>query len=674
MSQTQSQPQPPIALRRARWELVNSGQCNALPGMDERVVRSWQRSLRAGLMPTGRLVNGEPLPAAELEHIRQKHHEVISHSLPVMEVLFEQLRHSHSMVILANARGVLMHTLGDLDFLTRAQRVALACGANWHENERGTNAIGTALVEGRAVQIHGGEHYLERNGFLTCAASPILSARQELLGILDISGDQRSHHSHALGLASTAARMIENRLLLANHAHQIVLHLHATPEGLSTVAEGLVVISADGWVTGANQTALRMLALNKEDLGAIELAMVFETSLEQLAGWASSKTAFKWLHVRRGQHLACMVDWQKASPIMTANQHTVANHYAQASDCAGDASFHTGISACSDSSCQVSPMATDPFAAIDTGDAKVHAIVQKARRVAGKPIAVLVQGESGVGKEWLAKAIHQASNRCQASFVAINCGAIAEHLIEAELFGYAPGAFTGASKQGSPGLIRQASGGTLFLDEIGDMPLHLQNRLLRALQERQVVPVGAQKPVSVQFNLICATHCSLKQAVQEGRFRSDLFYRINGLTLSLPPLRERTDLLILVARMLKTLAPSRRLAVSPAVSRALLGHRWPGNMRQLHSVLQTAVAMLDDEQDTIELEHLSEDWLEAVTHPDLRLSAEQPEKPHVDQRLQTLNLQAIEQVLQDHRGNVSAAARTLGISRQTLYRKLKSRS
>jgi transcriptional regulator of acetoin/glycerol metabolism len=589
---------------------------------------------------------------------------MISHSQPVMEVLFEQLRHSDSMVILANAQGVLMHTLGDLDFLTRAQRVALACGANWRETERGTNAIGTALVEGRAVQINGAEHYLERNGFLTCAAAPILSARQELLGILDISGDQRGHHAYALGLASTAARMIENRLLLANHAHQIVLHLHTTPEGLSTVAEGLVVVSADGWITGANQTALHMMGISAQDLGALEFGAVFDGSIDQLAGWAASATpCAKWLRGRRGQRWACTVDWQKATPV----NHGMTNARSSKTTDASSASANAQKSQ------QDMLASSDPFAAIDTGDQQVRAVVEKARRVAGKPIAVLLQGESGVGKEWLARAIHKVSHHDHAPFVAINCAAIAEHLIEAELFGYAPGAFTGASKQGSAGLLRQANGGTLFLDEIGDMPLHLQNRLLRVLQERQVVPVGAQQAVPVDFNLICATHCHLKQAAQDGTFRTDLFYRINGLTLSMPPLRERTDLATIAARMLKTLAPDRRLTFAPSVKTAVMQHPWPGNLRQLHSVLQTAVAMLGEDEHIIDFVHLSEDWLQAVMPCEPTSDASASTRLPPDQSLQALNRQVIEQVLQAHRGNVSAAARTLGISRQTLYRKLQSR-
>lgn len=657
-------PVPAPTLRQARWNLVNNGQCAELPGMDERVLRSWQRSLQAGLLPTGRLHVPDPLHGKALGHVHEQHRELMNHSQPVMEVLFEQVRHSHSMVILANADGVLMHTLGDLDFLTRAERVALSCGTSWHESQRGTNAIGTALAEASEVEIHGGEHYLERNGFLTCAASPILSARGELMGILDISGDQRGRHPHTLGLVSTAARMIENRLLVANHPHQLVLHLHAKPEGLATVAEGLVVVTVDGWITGANRAALRMLSLSPRDLGGVALSDLLDVTLDELMRRASSSSAEpKFLRGVRGQFLACKVEWQHRDRTLAVHQTQSVTLSPQGTDFSAHASAQppaqTGV-------------ATDAFVALDTGDARVKAVVEKARRVAGKPIAVLLQGESGVGKEWLAKAIHQSSERRHSPFVAINCAAIPEHLIEAELFGYAPGAFTGASKNGSLGLMREAHGGTLFLDEIGDMPLHLQSRLLRVLQDKKITPVGAQQAVSVDFALICASHKHLKQAADEGKFRLDLFYRINGLSLVLPPLRDRSDLPALVARMLKQIEPSRQIELSSEVKAAFQRHPWPGNLRQLHSVLQTATALLNAHEQTIDSSLLPDDWLaELPSNPAPTAQSHGLSQP-IDQTLHAISWQVIQQTLQAHRGNVSAAARALGISRQTLYRKLQA--
>ena len=298
-----------------------------------------------------------------------------------------------------------------------------------------------------------------------------------------------------------------------------------------------------------------------------------------------------------------------------------------------------------------------------------------------KPIAVLIQGESGVGKEVFARALHASGPRHAAPFLAINCAAIPEHLIESELFGHVAGAFTGARKEGSLGRLREAHGGTLFLDEIGDMPLPLQTRLLRVLQDRSVTPVGAGHAVPVDFCLISATHCQLLQAAEQGRFRHDLYYRLNGLTVQLPALRERTDFAALTEQLLADLATEQGLPhpvqVAPDLLQRLAAHPWPGNLRQLASVLRTACAMLADGDDTLAWDHLPDDIAQAlegagadpaaVAAPAVRGAAVPP------QSLQQLSHHAIDQALQHARGNVSQAARQLGISRQTLYRKLAGR-
>ena len=219
---------PLLALQQARRHLLEHGHCPS-GVVDERLARSWRRSVAAGLAPTGRAMADLPSPG-DLRQAMAGNHSLLTHSRPIMEYLFDQVRHSHSVVVLADRAGMLMHTLGSPGFIDKAERVALTCGASWHESHRGTNAIGTALAEGTAVEVHGGEHFLERNSFLTCAASPILSATGELLGILDISGDHRNGHAHTLGLVSTAARMIENRLLASHSPHLVRLHLHRQPE------------------------------------------------------------------------------------------------------------------------------------------------------------------------------------------------------------------------------------------------------------------------------------------------------------------------------------------------------------------------------------------------------------------------------------------------------------
>lgn len=629
-------PVPAPALRQALLKLLEGGEFPE-DKIDRRLALSWRRSLAAGLSPDCRPRAGDHAGAAQLQRALARNHELLSHSRPVMEYLCEQVRPSHSMVVLADRRGMLIHALGDADFLGKAERVALMAGACWHEQLRGTNAIGTALADGDGVEIHGAEHFLDGNAFLTCAAAPIVSATGELLGILDISGDQGSRHPHTLGLVNTAARMIENRLVAAACRGHLRLHLHSHPEGVGTVAEGIVALSDDGWIVGANRTALRLLGLSTADIGVTPLARVLDTRLDRILGlarrWPQEPLA---LRLHDGTVLSAAVQGEgRPSPVVPAGKPAAPP--------------------------------TDALARLDTGDAGWRAAADKARRTVGKGIALLLNGESGVGKEIFARAVHDSSPQRDGSFVAINCAALPENLIEAELFGYVPGAFTGARREGCPGRVREADGGTLFLDEIGDMPLAMQTRLLRVLQEKQVTPLGGGRPLPVNFALICATHRNLRQAAELGTFRSDLYYRINGLTLNLPPLRERGDFQALTRRLLEDIAPGRNLRVGTDVLERLAAHPWPGNVRQYANLLRTAAAMLDPWEDSIGWGHLPDDVAEELA---LLGGAPPAARPAPGQNLAELSQTAMRQALEASRGNVSEAARRLGISRQTLYRKM----
>jgi transcriptional regulator with PAS, ATPase and Fis domain len=296
----------------------------------------------------------------------------------------------------------------------------------------------------------------------------------------------------------------------------------------------------------------------------------------------------------------------------------------------------------------------------------MHATLQRARKLAPSAIPLLVQGESGAGKEVLARAMHGCGPRRGQAFVAVNCAALPEALIEAELFGYERGAFTGAAREGATGRIREAHGGTLFLDEIGDMPLAMQTRLLRVLQDRQVTPLGGGKPVAVDFWLICATHRDLRAQIEAGRFREDLFYRLNGFTLKVPALRARSDLEALLAQQLRALLPGRDLEVEATLLAALRAYAWPGNLRQLASVLRTACALLDAHEGVIGWQHLCEDFAEQLRPPSVTAGATAPEP----EDLRSISRGAIQRALAESGGNVSEAARRLGISRNTLYRRL----
>ena len=664
---------PAPHLKQARLQFVERG-IYPESAIELRVAQSWQRSLSAGLSPVGAVDSVDNLSGRNLDYVRDVNHELISHSEPVIEYLFGQLRHSHSMVILADAQGVLMHTLGDLDFLSKADRVALKCGASWAENQRGTNAIGTALADASEIEINGAEHYLEHNEFLTCAAAPILSAQGKLMGILDISGDHRSRHPHTLGLVSTAAQMIENSMVLSTCQHQIIVRLHARAEGLGSVAQAVLAFSEDGFLLGANRCGLSLLKLRYADLGASSWAQLFDQDFETLLALSARSTRSagsahpvgipQVVFCRDGRRLFMQMHSQnrvrQAVTISTQTEPSL---------------LHTSLHASSHTSSQI--------------DRRWLTADQKARKLIDKAIPLLVTGESGVGKEVFARSIHQASSRRDKPFVAVNCAAIPEHLIEAELFGYVAGAFTGALRQGALGRLREAHGGTLFLDEIGDMPLSLQTRLLRVLQERVVTPLGSSAAIAVDFNLICATHQNLQSNIEQGRFRADLYYRINGLHLSLPALRERTDFFELCLNLLSELRQqqSDMISIAPDLLSAMRRYHWPGNVRQLSHVLRAAVALMDEYQSEISWEHLGDELAQelallTVANDNLISIATMTSRVDIDadtetEKIPVSNLrqsahQLILKALQNANGNVSAAARDLGISRQTLYRKMRS--
>jgi sigma-54 dependent transcriptional regulator, acetoin dehydrogenase operon transcriptional activator AcoR len=620
-------------LRQARQHLLDDG---LVPQglIAEHLIRSWLRSRQAGLAPTGR-IEAPCYSPQQLRPVLELHRELVNHARPMMEHLHAQVRDSGFLVLLADARGVVLESLGDPGFARRADRVSLMPGASWHETHRGTNAIGTALAECAPMEIHGAEHFLERNAFLTCAAAPIQGPEGRLLGVLDISGDQRNHHPHTRGLVCTAAQMIENRLLCSRYRQGIRLHFHATPEGVGTLAEGIVALSEDGWLIGANRAAFRLLKLAPADLGSTPLQRVFDVRLGDLLDWGR-----RWPH--------------QFMPVATVGG---ARLYLQVF--AETAELSVTVAA-------KSPVG-DELASLDTGDAAMATAIVRARRVLDKPIPILLAGESGVGKELFAQAMHASGLRREQPFVPVNCAALPEHLVESELFGYAPGAFTGARREGYGGRIREAHGGTLFLDEIGDMPLAIQARLLRVLQERQVTPLGGRAQ-NVDFQLVCATHRDLREEVAAGRFREDLYYRINGLTLVMPPLRERQDFPALVRKVLDEVGGGRHYFLDADVAFAFAAYRWPGNLRQLSNVLRTAVALTEAESGRLAWFCLPDDIVEELRRPAPNLLAVPAAQPGCGLRAQSDAL--LQSAVAAAGGNISEAARRLGVSRNTLYRRL----
>jgi transcriptional regulator of acetoin/glycerol metabolism len=630
--------------------------------VDPLILRSWERCRRFGVGDPHLTDVTSTMDRVALKTEQERNRFLLMQSRPIMEHVFEQIRETGSMVILADPNGLILETVGDPDFVSRADRVALMAGASWDENLRGTNAIGTALAEESPVTVLGAEHFLEHNGFLTCCASPIHGPDGRLVGVLDISGSYQHLQRHTLGLVRLSSAIVEKRLFEAFHARDILVCFHTRPDYLGSPKEGIAAVTPDGRVLAINSNATEILGIRAVDAVRRDFSIVFESNLssliDRLRGHNEGSQTLcvngKLIHVQlRGQvptpivHASRAPD-ERALPVRPARRSEGGS--------AGCVTLDT----------------------LNTGDARLQAAIDRARRMLGRDIPILIQGESGAGKEIFAKAFHNSGPRRDQPFVALNCASIPETLIESELFGYQGGAFTGARKEGAPGKIQQADGGTLFLDEIGDMPLNLQARLLRVLQERCVTPLGSTKTIQVDIALVCATHRKLREEVARGSFREDLYYRLNGMSVTLPALRERSDIRALVSRLALAEVPDPTLAVrfSEGALKAIEGYAWPGNIRQLHNAIRVAIALLDEGEQLITEQHLPEELFEAplAAAPAQAAAGGEPmraaEPLASGSSLDEIGRQAAMRALEAAGGNISSAARQLGISRNTLYRKL----
>ncbi len=709
-------------------------QSSALRAHVAQIEESHQRCAALGLSRIER-PDYEPLMRGDLNVARERNQRLSTHAAPVMEMLFEQIIDSHSMILLTDAQGTILHSVGDDDFLERADKIALAPGANWAEHSKGTNAIGTALFAEAPTVVHAGEHFMHAHSFLTCSATPIFDPRGNMLGVLDVSGDQRTYHRHTMGLVRMSARMIENQWLHDEYSHRLRLHFHRSVSYLGTLVEGVVVVGADGKILGANRSALELLGQSGASLRMHSLTSLFgTTSASVFDHFRSPLAAPMQLNAPCGSpfFVSARFVWPPRVVISGSVTWIDATGAEDAGDVIEPATRLRGLDhvlepptlhIASPRTAQRKPTGGG-LTQLETGDARVAAAVEKVRRVLNRDIPLLILGATGTGKEVLARAAHHDSQRARQPFVAVNCASIPESLIESELFGHEEGAFTGARRKGSTGLIAQADGGTLFLDEIGDMPMALQARLLRVLQERCVTPLGGQKSVAVDIAVIAATHCDLREMIERHQFREDLYYRLNGLVVRLPALCERSDLAALIERILSAEVPERPPQVSAAVMTLFRRCAWPGNVRQLVNVLRTAAVMAGSDA-LIDESHLSEDFLEDVqraapTRPvastaqlgaaltaareavlpqpfraivaaaeriappigEVLVAGEGEAAPPVPvcvtaplarpaKTLEEGEIEMIRSALDAARGNISEAAKRLGISRNTIYRKLR---
>ncbi|QCI65291.1 sigma-54-dependent Fis family transcriptional regulator [Phreatobacter stygius] len=604
-------------------------------GAEPRIASSWRRCLVEHKLDPARDGPPRTLTQAELKDFIQPMDGLIHLAMPEIETLYRLVRDGGYCVNFTDTNAVMIASRIPPADEALFRQWKLYTGSIFAEAIEGTNGVGTCLAEERPISVHRADHFREHWATMSCKVAPVFDHAGRLAGALNITSCRtelaRPANDLALAVTVEAARRIEERIFRAHFGTAWIASLNGGGEdgGGQNVGGfnvgGFLAFDDDQKIIGASRAARLGLGLSDAAIQAgtrLSDVVVIDKGFER----AAPETPIG-MRRRDGTRLGHARISQPAAQRRSA---TTIRHRPARPPQDGQAALMR----------------------LAGGHAALARDVRRLIALADHDLPVLLHGETGTGKDLFARTLHAAGSRAGRPYVALNCAAMPESLIDSELFGYEAGAFTGARREGSKGLIVQADKGTLFLDEIGDMPLALQTRLLRVLENREVLPLGAGRPVPVDFRLISASHQDLAELTRDGRFRADLYYRLRGLQVDLPALRERTDKAALIDAVAREEAPE--ALISPAARAALLGYGWPGNIRQLRHVLRLAACTA--EAGVIAADDLD---LPALGHGGGTPSLAAAERTVIDD------------VLRSHAGRVPEAAGALGISRATLYRKLK---
>ena len=606
------------------------------------ILSSWKRCKKN----KSKQIAEQPVSAEFLEQALKRNAILLESAVPIMEKLLPSIQASHSVIGLADDTGLILHVVGekqDIEALSVFRKGYIAS-----EETSGTNGIGTGLIEKKPLEILGAEHYYGTATNWCCSSAPIYNDT-DFVGVLNISINVLKHHHHSLGLVESAAYAISEqlRLLLLVQEQKVILEL---------LDEGVIILNSEDTLRAINNKAKQMLEVNKSatdfEIGTPFFDFVLESKelLSMLRATYKINDREMTLSLKHGtyQFAVSSSPIKEGGTVLTLRSIKRMREYA------------TRI---------MSSNAAYSFENIIGESTAIREVIRIAKLASQSDITTLILGESGTGKELFAQAIHNASSQCNGPFVVINCGAIPRTLLESELFGYEDGAFTGAKKQGKPGKFELADGGTVFLDEIGELPLDAQVSLLRLLQEGEIIRVGGTTAKHVNIRILAATNRNLEEAVQQKTFRHDLFYRLNVLSFTIPPLRERKiDIRLLSTFFLDKFAQAlgkEYVQFSEETLEILSLYSWPGNVRELENVIER----------TINISHAP-----IIQPSDLPVHILQNKSVAGNAPLAFINenqnvlknkeMETIMEMLRSTQGNMRLAAQELGISRCVLYRKL----
>jgi transcriptional regulator of acetoin/glycerol metabolism len=641
------------------------GSIAAAVGVSSAIGASWRRCMIDYSLDPMREHEPFVLDGHALKEYRNRHEHLIQVASAEIDWLYDHIAMSGCALMLTDAGGIVLYEKADPTILEIFRTAGLQLGADWSESRQGTNGMGTCIAENRPIIVHRDEHFRAAHIGLSCTAAPIHDPDGSLVAVLDASTlnpqGTRDNQTHVMALVHLSAKLIEKCLFLRHFQRGSVLRFHARPEFVNLQHDGALALASDATVIAADEMAMRLLGVGqRSELIGRRVDEIFDMRAEEIMESDSASSDGLW-------------------PVRDAilGRRYFASLSHESTDM-GFARYRVRSSRGSGVMQLAPPPAAKEVLALEDlagEDPQMLRIVRSARRVAASSVSVMIQGATGTGKELFARALHAASGRTP--FVALNCAAIPESLIESELFGYKSGAFTGARREGMKGTILQASGGTLFLDEIGDMPLALQTRLLRVLEEHEVVPLGADKPMKVDLRVVCASHQHLRSMIARGQFREDLYYRLNGITLELPRLAERSDKDQLIRKLLGAeTSDGRPVAIETDAFQCLLDYDWPGNIRELRNVIRTALAICDGGVVRLrdlpsEVRHGAADAVAAAQAPtDAVGEGDIPD--HLKNALSPIEAaerQALVKAIKTTDGNMARAATLLQVSRSTLYRR-----
>lgn len=575
----------------------------------------------------------------ELQNKFAEMRKMILTAAPYMEQLINFVQGCNFFALLTDGEGCILNAIGDEKILSEAFELKMIPGAYMNEESIGTNSMAIVIKTGKPVQLSGDDHFIKAYHRWTCSGAPIKDHKGNLIGVLNLTGYTEQVHPHTLGMVIAASNAIEE-MIKVNEFHKF----HDTNNKhiktiFNSIPVAIITSDVEGNIKIYNN---RLVAL----LGNENNSLKINTMSEIIKDWDSVKE----LILSRDK---LEKDIQIATQYNDVNCHLTANPIYNPTDNSVEIVYVF------EEIKKIKKQAYYTFDKIIGKDENFLTIVHYAKKIADSKSTILILGESGTGKEVFAQAIHNYSVRMDGPFVAINCGAIPKQLMELELFGYEEGAYVGAKKGGNPGKFEQADGGTILFDEIGELPLDMQIKLQRVLQEGIITRIGSEKSIPVNVRVIAATNKDLKEEVEMGRFRKDLFYRLNVLPLYLPPLRERKgDVKLLIQYFMKTICDNlgkREVEIPKEYFKLMTNYNWPGNIRELENVVELIV-----NTETIPPEYFSKNT----------------EEDNAGQGGENLNLDYMERehllkVLQKNNGNITRASNDLGIGRNTLYNKLK---